>query len=184
MLIENFLKENKISMYELAQKADLPYATIHNICSGKTDIRQCSYDTVDKIATALKLPIRDVVLLCKKNYSFSMFKSAYRHKAKIQGEIDFVIEILQSDEVKRYWRLHMYKEAFYLVAMTDYFSRKNNINIFSGFDEIRSCKLKNKLYSSDVLIEYKLTHDDAVLVNAEKKAIPEFLKYNIVEGGF
>ena len=183
MLINHYLTENNISIYALAEKTDLAYSTVRHICSGKADIRKCRHSTVEKIASALDISTEDVELLCEQKYSFSLFKSSYHHKAKREGEIGFVTEILKSGDVERYWRLRMYRETFYLVAMVDYYSRKNGINLYSGYNHIRMCKLKDKSYSEDVLLEYALTKDPKVLEEAEEHAIPEFLHYNLIEGG-
>ena len=36
MMLVECLEQKKMSMYRLAQSSGIPYATVHDICSGKT----------------------------------------------------------------------------------------------------------------------------------------------------
>ena len=53
MMIEDLLKRKKMTKYRLAIKANIPHATVSEICSGKTHLEKCSAETVYKIAKAL-----------------------------------------------------------------------------------------------------------------------------------
>ena len=52
-MIENLLKQRKMTKYRLAVEADIAHATLSEICSGKTKIEKCSAETVYKLAKAL-----------------------------------------------------------------------------------------------------------------------------------
>ena len=71
MRIDQFLKDKHISLYSLAEKSGLNYSVVYNIMKGKSDIRQCKLDTAARLADALRISIDDLMLLCKKNYSFT-----------------------------------------------------------------------------------------------------------------
>ena len=53
MIIEDLLKQRKMSKYRLAVEAGLAQSTLSDICSGKTRLEKCSADTVYKLAKTL-----------------------------------------------------------------------------------------------------------------------------------
>lgn len=93
----------------------------------------------------------------EKRCSFELFKSNVCHRLKEQGDIDFLIETLKEDMIRQYYDKKWYPESFYLLAMVDY------------------------IYPVGILITASVLSDDSVKEDAVKHAIPEFLKYNIVE---
>jgi hypothetical protein len=57
---------------------------------------------------------------------FETFKSAICHKVKDMGDMDFIIEILESEEIRRLFQKGWYPESLYLLAMADYLCREND----------------------------------------------------------
>jgi len=53
MMIEDLLERRKITKYRLAVEANIPHATLSDICGGKTKLENCSAETVYKLAKAL-----------------------------------------------------------------------------------------------------------------------------------
>ena len=53
MIIETLLNKRHMTKYKLAVQADIPHATLSDICSGKTKIEKCSAETIYKLAKAL-----------------------------------------------------------------------------------------------------------------------------------
>ena len=53
MTLKDYLKENHITIKELSQGAGIPYSTINEIVSGKTDISKCTAITINAIAKYL-----------------------------------------------------------------------------------------------------------------------------------
>ena len=53
MIIEDLLDKRNMTKYWLAVEAGVPYATLNDICRGKTKLEKCSAETVYKIANAL-----------------------------------------------------------------------------------------------------------------------------------
>ena len=68
-----------------------------------------------------------------------------------------------------------------LLAMIDYLSRENDIPICTKYNDIRSRKMKEMLYPASVVLMDKAMKTDTNRKESIRKAIPEFLKYNIVE---
>ena len=53
MIIEDLLAKRDMTKYRLAVEADVPHATLNDICSGKTKLEKCSAETVYKLAKTL-----------------------------------------------------------------------------------------------------------------------------------
>lgn len=117
----------------------------------------------------------------EKRCSFELFKSNVCHRLKEQGDITFLIETLEKNMIREYYNRKWYLESFYLLGMFDYICRVNNIPICSEYNDLRMQKLQELIYPADVLLTARVMHDETVKDEAVKNAIPEFLKYNIVE---
>ena len=180
MYIKQYLEDNRISIYKVANNAVVAYPTVFNIVNGKVDILNCALGVVKKIADALGLTIDELLTLCDKNRTFELFRGEQHHLVKRMGEIAYVIDLLENKKIDYYWKLDMKTEAFYLLAMLDYLSRRNNLPICEEYNEIRKYKLERPVYPADTELSEKLleknTHKAAL-----KKAIPEFMEFNIVE---
>ena len=180
MYIKQYLEDNRISIYKVANSAAVAYPTVFNIVNGKVDILNCALGVVKKIADALGLTIDELLTLCDKNRTFELFRGEQRHLVKRMGEIAYVIDLLENKRIDYYWKLDMKTEAFYLLAMLDYLSRRNDLPICEEYNEIRKYKLERPVYPADTELSEKLlgknTHKAAL-----EKAIPEFMEFNIVE---
>ena len=67
------------------------------------------------------------------------------------------------------------------MAMVDYLSRENNVPMCNKYDDIRSQSLKSPLYPKDVLMAAKLSPALDRREECIRAAIPEFMRFNIVE---
>ncbi len=180
MYIKQYLEDNRISIYKVANSALVAYPTVFNIVNGKVDIFNCALGVVKKIADALNLTIDELLTLCDKNQSFNVFRSEQCHLVNRMGEIDYVIDLLEKKKIDYYWKLTMKTEALYLLAMLDYLSKRNGIPICTEYKEIRKYKLEKTVFPTDTELSEKLLGKDAHQ-EALNHAIPEFLDYNIVE---
>ena len=113
--------------------------------------------------------------------SFELYKSHVCHLVKEKGDVDFLIETLESEEVRRLFQKRWYPEALYLLAMVDYLSRVNDVSLCKEYDDLRNCKLKQVLYPTSLVLEAKVTKNPALLQQSERESIPEFMSHNIVE---
>ena len=121
--------------------------------------------------------ITDICSKC----SFEVFKSNTCHHVKDIGDIDFIIEILEADEIRRLYNRGWYREALYLLAMLDYLSRENNLPICTNYNDIRGRKLEKPCFPAGIVVSYAATGDESIKREAIAKAIPEFMRFNIVE---
>lgn len=182
MTLQEMLKENNMSIYKLSKASTVPYATCNDIISGKARLEKCSAETVYKIAQALNVSMESILASCFiKRSSFENFKSAICHRMRELGDIDFIIETLESQDIRTYYERKWYPESLYLLAMLDYISRENNIPLCDEYDDLRQCKLKNTIYPSSVLAISAASEKEDALKQAEIAAIPEFKRFNIIE---
>ena len=183
MLINDKLEEQNMTKYRLSKESGVPQATINDICSGKADLDKCAAGTLYRLARVLNVSIEDILDSVEKEYrsSFETFKSNTCHHVKDMGDVDFIIHTLESNEIRVLFDRRWYPEALYLLAMIDYLSRINNVPICVDYDDIRARKLKKKIYPVGVLLTSEVMKSDEALKKAEKEAIPEFRRFNIIE---
>lgn len=183
MLINEKLEKINMTKYRLSKDSGVPHATINDICSGKADLEKCSAGTLYKIAKVLGISIESILDSAKDDIrsSFEIFKSNTCHHVKDMGDLDFIVVVLESDEVRKLYNKHWYPEALYLLAMLDYLSRINEIPLCSKYNDLRMRKLEKPIYPVGVLLNSEVLKSDEPLRIAEKEAIPEFRRFNIIE---
>lgn len=186
MIIDDLLKEKNMTRYELSKKSGVPQSTIADICSGKTDLQQCKVGTLLKIARVLNESVDSLILKQEKEFDeeidFELFKSDVCHMVKNMGQLDFLIKVLEKDKIRELYDSDMKLESLYLLAMVDYLSRLNNIPLCNRYDDLRYKKYAKPIYPRGVILQSKITKNNYLKNEAVKNAIPEFLRFNIVEG--
>lgn len=58
-----FLAQQNMSRYQLSKSSGIPWATLADICSGKTRLERCNGATLQKLARALHVSIEDLLSL-------------------------------------------------------------------------------------------------------------------------
>ena len=188
MTLNELLEQKNITKYRLWKESGVPQATISDICTGKTRIEKCSAETIYRIAKVLDVPMESLIAPAvrvmdeeRSRPSFEIFKSNICHRVKDMGDIPFVIDLLQSNQIRKLYEKKWYPEALYLLAMLDYLSRENHIPICKNYNDIRAAKLQQLVYPSSVIIMCKALKSDAPKEECIRMAIQEFLRFNIVE---
>ena len=183
MLINEELKKQNMTKYRLSKESGVPQMTVNDICSGKAELEKCSAGTLYRIAKVLGVSVEDILQSDKTEYrsSFETFKSNTCHHVKYMGDVDFIIEILESDKIRKLYFERWYPESFYLLAMVDYLSRLNNIPICTKYDDIRARKLSKPIYPAGVILTSEVLKSEVPLREAERSSIPEFLRFGIIE---
>ena len=186
MLVNELLQKENMSRYRLSKESGVAMTTITDICSGKADLNKCAAGTLYKIAKVLGVTVdsilenneeRSVDYRC----SFEIFKSNTCHHVKDLGDLDFIIETLETDEIRKLYDRQWYREALYLLAMTDYLSRINGLPICTNYNDIRRKKLEEPYFPAGIEVSCAATGDESIKDEAIAKAIPEFMRFNIVE---
>ena len=186
MTVTAILNQKNMTKYRLAKESGLPHATISDICSGKTQIEKCSGETLYRIAKALSVSIEDLIrdrLEASKEHrsSFDVFKSNVCHRVKDMGDLDFIIAVLERNVIREYYQKKWVAEALYLLAMVDYLSRLNDLPLCNEYDDLRSKRLAKPLYPMSVVMADAFSQTTIHAESSYQKAIPEFLRFNIVE---
>ncbi|MCR5056228.1 MAG: helix-turn-helix transcriptional regulator [Clostridia bacterium] len=182
MNINEIMQQKHLSKYRVAKNSGIPYMTLNDICNGKTRLDKCSADTVYKLAKELDVTMEDLlnpVMIPRP--AFELFKSNVCHRLKELGDIDFLIDTIESDKITDYYRMSWYPESLYLLAMVDYISRINNVPLCTSYDNIRKAKLRSVIYPSSVVTAAAVSGDNRIKEEAIKSSIPEFMRFNIVE---
>ena len=186
MIIDELLQKENMSRYRLSKESGVAMTTITDICSGKAELDKCAAGTLYKIARVLGVTV-DWLLENNKvrsedyRCSFETFKSNVCHHVKDLGDIDFIIEILEKDEIRKLYNRQWHMEALYLLAMVDYLSRLNRLPICTNYNDIRRQKLKKPYFPAGIAVSYAATGDEHIKNEAVANAIPEFMRFNIVE---
>lgn len=188
MSINELLVQKNITKYRLWKESGVPQATISDICTGKTSIEKCSAETIYRIAKVLDVSMESLIAPAvqraeeeRHRPSFELFKSNTCHMVKDMGDIPFIIQLLETNQIRKLYEKKWYPEALYLLAMLDYLSRENNVPICKNYNDIRTAKLQRPVYPSSVVILCKTLNSDAPKEECYRLAIPEFLQFNIVE---
>lgn len=184
MYLNDLLTQKDISRYRLSKDSGVPQTTITDICSGKTRIEKCSSETLYKIAKTLGVTMEsffDSESVVSHRSSFDVFKSNVCHFVKDKGEIDFIIDTLEEDEIRRLYNCKWYPEAFYLLAMIDYLSRENDIPLCTKYNDIRNQRLTETIYPAGVVLADMAMQTNKHKEESRRNAIPEFMRFNIVE---
>ena len=186
MIVNDLLAKENMSRYRLSKESGVAMTTITDICSGKADLDKCAAGTLYKIAKVLGVTVDSLLEnnnVDKPEYrcSFETFKSNTCHHVKDMGDIDFIIETLKTDEIRKLYKRSWYVEALYLLAMVDYLSRMNGLPLCTNYNDIRSQKLEKPYFPTGIEIACAATGDESIKEKALENAIPEFMRFNIVE---
>ena len=187
MIVNDLLEKENMSRYRLSKESGVAMTTITDICSGKANLDKCAAGTLYRIAKVLGVTVDSMLennSEDKVDYrcSFETFKSNTCHHLKDIGDIDFIIETLEADEIRKLYERSWYREALYLLAMVDYLSRINDLPLCTNYNDIRAQKLERPCFPAGVIVSYAATGDERIKEKALANAIPEFLRFNIVEG--
>lgn len=186
MTINAMLDRQSMTKYRLAKESGIPHATISDICSGKAQIEKCSAETLYKIARVLNVSIEDLIRdrmeePQEHRSTFDVFKSNVCHRVKDMGDIDFIIGVLESNIIRQYYEKKWMAECLYLLAMVDYLSRENDLPLCVEYNDLRSKKLAKPLYPMSVVLADAVSHTTTHADRSYRAAIPEFIRFNIVE---
>ncbi len=78
--MHKYLLDNKISIKELSQKANIPYSTLNDIVNGKTDINRVRYGYIKTLAKALGLSLEE-------------FDRLFTRKESVKEDYEFTINV-------------------------------------------------------------------------------------------
>lgn len=80
--------------------------------------------------------------------------------------MDFIIDTLEKEDIRRYYDRQWYPESFYLLAMLDYVSRENDIALYANYSDLRSQKLSEPVFPSGIVAVAALDANTDVMETA------------------
>ena len=182
MNINELLIQNNMTKYKLSKVSGVSFTTISEITTGKTRITNCTGETLYRLAKALAVTIEDMLAdSMEYRQGFEAYKSNICHLVKSKGDIDFIISTLESNKIRELYDKRWYPESLYLLAMVDYLSRENDLPVCLEYSDIRASRLSETVYPSSVIARCVLSHSDKPKQDSYAQAIPEFIRFNIVE---
>jgi len=182
MNINNLLEERHITKYRLSKSSGVPHTTINDICNGKVRIEKCTAETLYKLSGVLGVSMESLVAEAMDyRAGFGIFKSNVCHRVKDMGDIDFIIDVLESGEIHRLYQKKWYPESLYLLAMVDYLSRENNLPLCKDYSDIRRARLAEPIFPASIIAMSAVSNSDKPKEDSMNTAIPEFMQFNIVE---
>ena len=181
-MINDLMEQKNMTKYRLSKSSGIPYTTVNDICSGRAQLDKCSADTVYKLSKELDVSMEALLESCfVRRGSFELFKSNVCHRLKELGDLNFIIETLEKDDIRKYYERKWYPESLYLLAMLDYVSRVNNVPLCNRYADLRRCKLSETVFPASVLATAAVSKNERVKDQSCHEAIPEFMRFNIVE---
>ena len=182
MSINDYLEEKNMTKYQLSKSSGVPFTTISEITTGKTKIQNCTGATLYKLSKAMDVAIEDLLASSMEHRpAFDTFKSNVCHMVKDMGDLGFIIEILESDKIRKLYQRQWYRESLYLLAMVDYLSRINDLPVAVEYSDIRAAKLAEPIYPSSIIAMSFFAKSDQPKIDSFNESIPEFKRFNIVE---
>ena len=182
MNINALLSEQGMTKYRLAKTSGVPQTTVTDICSGKAKLSNCSGETIYRLAKTLGVSMESLVAdSMEYRPAFETFKSNVCHSVKDMGDLDFLIDTLETGRIRALYEREWYAESLYLLAMADYLSRENGFPLCAEYDDIRRAKLQRTIYPAGILAMCAAYKSDEPKSKSLREAIPEFLRHNIVE---
>jgi hypothetical protein len=146
------------------------------------DIKNCTAETLYKLTKALDVSMESLVAdAMEYRADFEVFKSNVCHKVKELGDLDFLIDTVKSDHIRFYFNKQWYPESLYLLAMVDYLSRENDLPACAEYNDLRRAKLSDILYPAGIHMMCSALKSDEPKNMSVQAAIPEFMRFNIVE---
>ncbi|MCL2125362.1 MAG: helix-turn-helix domain-containing protein [Oscillospiraceae bacterium] len=87
MIVEDLLKQRKMTKYRLALEANIPHSTLSEICSDKTKLEKCSAETIYKLAKTLGISMET---LTEAGIRRTELEKSYEHNlpAYLQHDLD------------------------------------------------------------------------------------------------
>lgn len=173
------LEEKNLTMYECSKRSGIPYSTLADIINGKTAVEKASFETAHKLASVLNISMDELFskMHIPDRPSFENFKSQIQHDLRREGSYEFILNTIQNETIRTMWQWQWYLEALYLLALIDYLSRQNRIPLCNDYDAMRKSKIERMVFPAGVIA----LGTEKAKQEAIKKAIPEFLRFNIVE---
>ena len=200
MYLMNLMNKKCMTRADLSMMSGVPDSTLRDILSGKAQIDHCEAATIYGIADALGTTVEDVLdhyweeclgaddEECEREalhdgHTLLLFYSTVDKLVQMRQLMDdtLLAACFNSENyIDQFFTMGFYREAFFLLGLTDYLNRKLGMKTDPRFDAYRGYCLDCPVYSLSTLEEY----DDPEALKsakayAEAYAVPELAAFNI-----
>ena len=200
MYLMNLMNKKCMTRADLSMMSGVPDSTLRDILSGKAQIDHCEAATIYGIADALGTTVEDVLdhywdeclgaddEECEREvlhdgHTLLLFYSTVDRVVQLRQAVEdaSLASCINSETfIDQFFTMGFYREAFFVLGLTDYLNRKLGKKTDPRFDAYRGYCLDSPVYSLSTLEEYD---DPAKLEQAkayaEVYAIPELAAFNI-----
>ena len=182
MNINDILAKKQMTKYQLSKISGVSTTTINDICKGKVNIKNCTGETLYKLAKALNVSIESLLEeVMDKRVAFTTFKGNVCHMVKDMGDREFMRDVVRSKRIFAYLQKGWHFEALYMLAMFDYLCRENNLPSYEAYEDLRKLRFTEPIYAEGVVLLSIGLNSDEPKKQSMEEAIPEFLRHNIIE---
>ncbi|MBR6365333.1 MAG: helix-turn-helix transcriptional regulator [Lachnospiraceae bacterium] len=169
MKLETKIKLKYHSLAQFSKITSIPYSTLHDLCSGRKELMDCTGRTLYKLASGLNMSIDELI----KGESFQSFRDNLHHQNKQWGSLNFLVHYLEHEDVIELWHSGQSVRALYLLAMLDTICDRQGLPLAKEYAQLRENSLSEPMYIGDSILDKEM---------ARERALPRFLKFNIYEG--
>lgn len=127
MTIQRILREKGMSRYSLSKISGVPWSTLSDICSGKTNLNRCSAITLSKLSKVLEMPIEEIMEL-KVEEKDNLSKGKPKDKSYLETNLPSNLE----KALKSYIRGEK-ENVLYLDCLWDELYGAINSDVWAGY---------------------------------------------------
>ena len=200
MYLMNLMNNKCMTRADLSMMSGVPESTLRDILNGKAQIDHCEAATIYNDADALGTSVENILdhyweecmedddEECEREalhdgHTLALFYLTVDMLIKarnVEGDSNIATCFNHDTFIDQFFAKGFYREAFFILGLTDYLDRKLGIKTNSRFDAYRGYCLDCPVYSLSTLEEYD---DPDEMKNAkayaEAYAIPELAVFNI-----
>ena len=200
MYLMNLMDKKCMTRADLSMMSGVPDSTLRDILSGKAQIDHCEAATIYGIADALGTTVEDVLdhywdeclraddEECEREvlhdgHTLLLFYSTVDRVVQLRQAVEdaSLASCINSETfIDQFFTMGFYREAFFVLGLTDYLNRKLGKKTDPRFDAYRVYRLDNPVYSLSTIEEYVTTEvPEHATADAEVNAIPKPAAVNI-----
>ena len=200
MYLMNLMNKKCMTRADLSMMSGVPDSTLRDILSGKAQIDHCEAATIYGIADALGTTVEDVLdhywdeclraddEECEREvlhdgHTLLLFYSTVDRVVQMRQAVEdaSLASCINSETfIDQFFTMGFYREAFFVLGLTDYLNRKLGKKTDPRFDAYRGYRLDCPVYSLSTLEEYDNSEElENAKAYAEAYAIPELAAFNI-----
>lgn len=194
--LDQLMNDRHMTRTELSRLSDVPESTLRDILNGKAQLDRCAAGTLLGLAYALDTTIEDLLdhfydeyqdepeperrLVHSRDtiWAFYALLKATLLDLSNHPELIFVRSIYYENWIEQLFEDGHYREALFLLGLTDYLIRKNHMEPASRYDAYRCVRLDRPVYPIRTMTADGDDFERAKK-NARKNALPELARFNI-----